>query len=278
MDSIFFSFAKFSWALVSPDSLLLIVGVGAWLAAALNRAQLARRLASILALFAILIAFFPVGEWLIAPLEKRFPSNVALPADATGIIVLGGAIAPVLSASWNQPELNDAAERMTTFAYLSGLYPNAQLVFTGGNGRVLQQAFPEAESAQILFEQLGLSERAVIYESQSRNTIENVRNSKDLVQPEPEQSWILVTSAYHMPRAVGVFCKHQWPVTPYPVDHHTAAGSMLRIQYDFSGNLAQLKLALREWLGLLAYGISGQTTKLFPSDGRCIQSLNSEPT
>jgi uncharacterized SAM-binding protein YcdF (DUF218 family) len=269
MDTLFFLSSKFIWALLSPDSLLLIMGVGAWLATVARWHQLARRLVSIVALAAILIGFLPVGEWLLAPLENRFPSNVALPPNATGIIVLGGAISPTLSATWNQPELNDAADRLTSFAYLSSLYPNAQLVFTGGNGSMSQQDYPEADSAQILFDQLGLSDKAVLFESQSRNTIENVRNSKRLVQPKPEDAWILVTSAYHMPRSVGVFCKNAWPITPYPVDHRTLSGQLLRVNYDLSGNLSLLSTAVREWLGLIAYRASGQTSDLLPADGNC---------
>jgi uncharacterized SAM-binding protein YcdF (DUF218 family) len=221
------------------------------------------------ALAAILIGFLPVGEWLLAPLENRFPSNVALPAAATGIIVLGGATSPELSARWDQPELNDAADRLTSFAYLSSLYPSAQLIFTGGNGSINQQDYPEADSAQILFKQLGLADKAVLYESQSRNTVENVHNSKRLVQPKPEDSWILITSAYHMPRSVGVFCSNGWPITPYPVDHRTRSGELLRIDYDFSGNLSLLSVAVREWVGLIAYRLVGHTGNLLPADGNC---------
>jgi uncharacterized SAM-binding protein YcdF (DUF218 family) len=269
MDTLFFISSKLIWTLISPASLLLITGVGAWAAAVAGWHQLARRLGSVLALLAIIISFLPVGEWLLAPLENRFPTNVALPANATGIIVLGGSTSPVLTATWNQPELNESAERLTSFAYLSDLYPNAQLVFSGGNGSINRQDYPETESAQILFSQLGLSDKAVIYESQSRNTTENARNSKRLVQPKVEDDWILITSAYHMPRSVGVFCKNAWPVTPYPVDHHSETGNLLRINYDFTSNLAGLSIALREWVGLFAYRLTGQTGQLLPSTSNC---------
>ncbi len=273
MDTLFFISSKLIWAIISPASLLLLTGVGAWLAAVAGRHQLARQLASVLALLALVISFFPVGEWLLAPLENRFPTNVALPANATGIIVLGGSTSPLLTSIWNQPELTNSAERLTSFAYLSDLYPNARLVFTGGNGNINQQDYSEADSAQILFTQLGLSDKAVIYEGQSRNTTENVRNSKRIVQPKLEDDWILITSAYHMPRSVGVFCKNAWPVTPYPVDHHSQTGSLLRINYDFSSNLSVLSVAIREWVGLFAYRLTGQTAQLLPSNNNC-DSLN----
>lgn len=269
MDTGFFYASKLIWAVLAPDSLLLFMGVGAWLAAAAGWHRLARRLASVIALAALLIGFLPVGEWLLAPLENRFPSNVALPADAAGIIVLGGAISPTLSATWNQPELNEAADRLVGFAYVSSLYPNAQLVFAGGSGSITEQDYSEADGARILFDQLGLLEKAVLFESQSRNTIENVKNSKRLVQPKAGDGWILITSAYHMPRSVGVFCENAWPVTPYPVDHQTHRGNLLRIQFDFAGNLSLLSVAVREWLGLLAYRVLGKTETLLPIDGSC---------
>tara|TARA_B110000881_G_scaffold177532_1_gene162671 strand:- start:1096 stop:1770 length:675 start_codon:yes stop_codon:yes gene_type:complete len=212
----------------------------------------------------VLIGFFPVGEWLIAPLENRFTTNAALPSEVDGIIVLGGAILPRLSNTWQQPEVNGSADRLINFLYLARLYPNAQLVFTGGSGAVSEQEFKEAEMAQILFDQLGLAQRAIIFESESRNTSENARHSKALVTPESDENWLLVTSAFHMPRSIGVFCQEQWIVHPYPVDHYSQNGNLLRLNFSFSTNLSVLRRAVKEWVGLVAYRISGKTDRLLP--------------
>ena len=177
MDTAFFLASKVIWALISPDSLIVILGVSAWIAATLKWQRVLRSLLSSCALLLALIGFFPVGEWLIAPLENRFATNAALPNEVDGIIVLGGAISPLMSNIWKQPELSGGADRVTNFLYLARLYPNAQLVFTGGSGTVTEQEFKEAEMAQILLDQLGLDERAIIFESESRNTSENARNS-----------------------------------------------------------------------------------------------------
>lgn len=274
MDTLFFILSKLFWAIISPDSLIVILGLGAWLAAAAGWLKAARRLASCVALMVVLISFFPLGEWLLAPLEQRFPANVALPANPTGIIVLGGAISPELTDIWKQPELGSAADRLTSFAYLANLYPNAQLLFTGGSGSVTQQEFKEAIGAQILFEQLQINDRAILYESESRNTIENVRNSKELVNPKINDEWILITSAFHMPRSVGLFCKQQWPVTAYPVDHQTKTGGLLRLEYNFAGNLALLKSATREWVGLITYRILGHTDQILANPQSCSAPAN----
>lgn len=276
MDSLFFLASKIIWAVISPDSLLVILGVGAWLSLLLGLKQVSRNLLALLALLLLLIGSAPVGEWLIAPLETRFRANAALPARVDGVIVLGGAVEPQLSDAWGQTELESSADRLTAFSYLAGLYPQAQLVYTGGSASVSEQAFKEADYVGFLLTQMGLGQAAIVYESASRNTAENASNSKPLVNPQPGQNWILVTSAYHMPRAVGVFCQQQWPVHAYPVDHYSQPANLWRLKFNFAENLGLLRTAMREWAGLIAYRFSGRTDRLLASDSN--QCLGSETT
>lgn len=266
MDTLFFLVSKIGWAIISPDSLIVLLGVAAWLSLVFGWLKLSRRLLAYCAFLLLLIGFFPVGEWLISPLENRFASNAALPNRVDGIIVLGGSISPRLSNIWGQAELNNSADRLSNFLYLANIYPSAQLVFTGGNGAISEQEFKAADMARILFDQLGLSERAIIYEGESRNTYENALNSKPLVSPGPEEKWLLVTSAFHMPRSVGVFCAQQWALQPYPVDHYSTRGDLLRLNFSFSGNLSVLAMAIREWVGLVAYRVTGKTSRFLPGD------------
>ncbi|MFK7864322.1 MAG: YdcF family protein [Pseudohongiellaceae bacterium] len=264
MDSLFFYISKIGWALVSPGSLMLFLCIGTWFTAWRGKAAASRKFAASTAVCMLTVGFFPVGEWLISPLESRFPSSPALPSNVEGIIVLGGAISPVLSMEWRQPQLNEAADRLTNFYYLAGLYPRAQLVFSGGSGSLTRQNLKEADPALDFFNQLNLNDRAIVYESDSRNTAENVSNTKALLNPRADENWILVTSAFHMPRAVGVFCRQGWPVTPYPVDHRSLRSDLLRLEFDLAENLALLKTATREWLGLAAYRVAGHTNGLLP--------------
>jgi uncharacterized SAM-binding protein YcdF (DUF218 family) len=266
MDTLFFLASKVIWALISPDSLIVILGLSAWLAVIFKWQKLSRSLLAACVLLLLSIGFFPVGEWLIAPLENRFTANAALPSEVDGIIVLSGAIYPRQSNIWQQAEVNSAADRLINFLYLARVYPDAQLVFTGGNGSVNEQEFKAAEIARNLFGQLGLAGRAIIYESESRNTVENVKNSKLLITPELGEKWILITSASHMPRSVAVFCQENWPVHPYPVDHHSQKGNLLRLEFSFSDNLSILNIAVKEWVGLLAYRMSGRTDRLLAGE------------
>lgn len=266
MENVFFLASKIIWALISPDSLLVILGVSAWISLLFGWQQVSRNLLALLALLLLLIGSVPVGEWLISPLETRFRANSALPATADGIIVLGGAINPQLSDTWGQTELDSAADRLTAFTYLASLYPQAQLIYTGGSASITTQELKEADYVGFLLSQMGLEQAAIIYESASRNTAENASNSKPLVNPQAGENWILVTSAYHMPRAIGVFCEQQWPVHAYPVDHYSQPGNLWRLQFEFSANLSVLRKAMREWAGLVAYRVSGRSDRLLAGD------------
>lgn len=125
MDTAFFLVSKIAWELISPDSLIVILGVGAWTALHLGWQRLSRHLLSVCAFLSLVISCLPVGEWLISPLENRFAANAALPPQVVGIIVLGGFIDPGMSNACNQAELGSAADRLAAFQYLAGLYPKA---------------------------------------------------------------------------------------------------------------------------------------------------------
>jgi len=213
----------------------------------------------------IIITFIPVGEWLLFPLESRFHTNPQLPDKVDGIIVLSGAEATELSHLWEQVELGSAAERNLMFLALAKKYPNAKLVFSGGTGSLLKQEYKAADVAEKLFAQQGFDSKRVVFERESRNTYENVIYSQKIIKPEKYKNWILITTSWHMPRSVGIFCKADWPVIPYPVDHQTNKGNLFRIDFDLAGNLIMLKTAIKEWLGLIAYYFSGKTTAFLPS-------------
>lgn len=211
------------------------------------------------------IGLFPVNEWLLFPLENRFPANPLLPNRVDGIIVLSGSERLGYSSAWGQPELNNGAERDLAFLVLARRFPDAKLAFSGGSGSMVYQRYKAATVAEALFEQHGLARSRVIFEPDSRNTYENVVNSKVLLKPTRGEKWLLITSAFHMPRSVGLFCKAGWPVLPYPVDHNTWRGNLLRIDYDPGTHLAELEIAIHEWIGLVAYYLTGKTSSLLPA-------------
>ncbi len=199
------------------------------------------------------------------PLENRFPASPPLAGPPTGIIVLGGAIDTDLSSGHGSIEFTDGAERVIAATELARDYPNARLVYTGGSGSLFGGA-GEAEFGRRLFTLFGIAPERIEIESASRNTRENAAFTRDLVRPKPGETWLLVTSAYHMPRAVAVFRRAGWTgLVPWPVDFRTSPqDTVLGGRYAADG-LFLTDIAIKEWVGLLAYRFAGYTDEVLPA-------------
>src|SRR5215469_11110570 len=176
----------------------------------------------------LLIGVFPLGSALVYALENRFPPWDPSRGAPDGIIVLGGAIDPDLSVVHGQTALNDAAERVTAVAELARQYPSARIVYSGGSANLIREGAMEADYVGRLFESFGIARDRIILERRSRNTAENAAFSKELVGPKQGERWLLVTSAFHMPRSIGTFRKAGFAVEAYPVDWRVGdAGHLL---------------------------------------------------
>jgi uncharacterized SAM-binding protein YcdF (DUF218 family) len=227
--------------------------------------QAGRWILTITGLFVAIISIFPLGLYLIGPLEDRFPAVRELSGPVDGIIVLGGAVEQRVTRYRGQPTLTDAAERMTTFVVLAKRFPAARLVFSGGSGLLFDQEMKETETARLFFTQMGIDQTRILFEAESRNTYENAIHSFRLVRPGPGERWVLVTSAMHMPRAVGVFRKAGWKPIPYPVDFHTFGPEQRGLGFNMFNGLFSLTIGLREWTALIAYRLLGRTDAIFPT-------------
>jgi uncharacterized SAM-binding protein YcdF (DUF218 family) len=256
-----FVLSKLFWILAQPGNLLLAALVGGSLLG--RRFRLGRALAAAAAALLLAVAVLPVGEWALRPLEERFP-RPELPARVDGIVVLGGMVDQVVAHHRGAPALTDAAERLVEFADLARRFPEARLVATGGSGRLDEQDLKEAPVMEEALRRMGFDASRVLFEDRSRNTHENVLYSRDLVGPRPGETWVVVTSASHLPRSVGIFRRAGWPVLGWPADYRTGAGRGVGTP-SLSGNLAMLDFAAREWLGLLAYRLMGRTDALLPA-------------
>jgi uncharacterized SAM-binding protein YcdF (DUF218 family) len=255
--------SKLFWGLAAPGNLLLLLLLGAILAMARSRRRRGFRVAMVVALALLAVAVLPVGQWLVAPLEERFPVPL-VPARIDGIIVLGGAVDPAISRAHGQVALDEAAERITAALALTERHPEARLLLSGGDGSLLPRpGEEEAELMRALLIELGVAPERLLAEDRSRNTFENAVMSRDMAQPKPGETWLLVTSAAHMPRAVGCFRHIGWDVIPYPVDFRTEDSP--RPEFLLSGHLALLDLAAKEWVGLAAYRLLGRIDTLFPA-------------
>lgn len=258
MDGFFFWVSKLVWLLVSPDSLLAILLIFASLLLWRNKLKWAKRIFSFLAISVLVIGLFPVGEWVLYPLESRYKPNPQLD-KVDGIIVLGGAEDAELSHHWKQAAVNASAERIIASTSLALRYPDAQLVYTGGSGSMLQQSYKGADVARQLYKDLGLDVSKIIFERESRNTSENAILTKKLVKPKAGEQWLLITTAWHMPRSMGIFCQSDWKVIPYPVDYTSLPKRLFRIEWNFSKHLKSLTVGVKEWVGVVAYSVMGKS-------------------
>jgi uncharacterized SAM-binding protein YcdF (DUF218 family) len=267
--SLLFLASKIFWRIAQPGNLLmLLLGLGfVLLFTRWNRLGLGAIALSLLLVSGI--AVFPVGRWLLAPLERRFPLLTDMPARVDGVILLGGVGAPRSAPGRPHRGGEDRNQDFMVFTDLARRYPAAKLVFAGGGPLSQDGAFREADAARQALNSMGLDTSRVTFERESRNTFENVVNARALVHPAPGETWILVTSAFHMPRSVGLFRGQGWEVVPYPVDFQTgAAPGDDSLTVDFARNLDQTSVALKEWIGMLANRWLGHSRSYFPAPDR----------
>lgn len=262
MDTVFFWLSKLLWAVVAPSSLLMILIFATWILLVRSKWRAAKISMTVFCFFVLVISIFPLGKWLLMPLEQQFQANPVLPEQIDGIVVLSGSGWTQGTEYWQQVQLNDASERHLAFMALARKYPNAKLVYTGGSGDIFNAELKQADVAMQLYQSQGFDTSRIIFERQARNTAENALLSHQMIQPDPSENWLLVTTAWHMPRSIGIFCKIGWSMIPYPVDHRTLPNQPFTWRWSFAGNLGGLDEALKEWLGLTAYYVAGKTPEL----------------
>jgi uncharacterized SAM-binding protein YcdF (DUF218 family) len=262
----FYVLSKIVWFFATPSNLLPSLILLGLILAAWQRTQ---RLGFGLALWSTLLllaaGLSPLANWVTLPLEERFPTFRDDGQPVAGIIVLGGSIQAEDSLERGQLLVNEAGERVIALADLARRYPAARIVFAGGGGNLVEDQIAEAAGLARFAGTLGLDPQRITYEDQSRTTRENAIHTRQLVEPKPGERWLLVTSSWHMPRAVGCFRQVGFDVTAYPVDYRTRGPSDRWRPFAFSSEaLRRLDLVTKEWVGLVAYRLVGYIPELLP--------------
>ncbi len=253
-----FAISKIGWLFAEPSRLLLIGAfVGAWL----GRRGRPLLLAS-LGLVAF-VAVVPVGGLALSRLEATFPPLEA-PARVDGILVIGGAIDAADFDKWPASGFTPAFGRLYEAARLAKAFPQARLLDIGGPAPEAPQRAEADEAADVLVA-LGVPRARIEIERQSRNTSENAVNAAALAHPKPGETWVLVTSAFHMPRAIGCFRVAGFAPLADPVDYRWLGQNELG--FDPTGGLENLDLAVHEYFGLASYRWLRRTDALWPSPG-----------
>jgi len=260
--------SKIIWAVFKPFHLFLYslaigAALSAWTGGRFRR--FGQWLVGIALLTMVGLNLLPLGSWAVSSLESRFPPPRAAFGHVDGIIVLGGMFDTAKSKDRGTLALNGSADRLWAGLELARRHPNAKIVFTGGNALPLADAPSEADLAKRALQAAGLDGARLIFEGKSRNTHENAVYTRSLVPQDRGQIWLLVTSASHMPRAMGCFRAAGWQVTPYPVDY--VIGETIDAIVDFSmmKQFSYLNHAAHEWLGLAYYALRGWTHTVFPA-------------
>ena len=261
----FFFTSKIGWLLFAPLNLCLLLALAGLLAQSwAPRAGRGIALAAVAAL--MVMTFSPAGKLMLRPLEARFPAPAADAPAPYGILILGGAIDDELTRRHGEVDLLEGASRLTEGALLARRYPQARVFYTGGSAYAVGGVSREAEEARGLLVGLGVDAARIGIETQSRNTDENARFSAAILKPQPGQAWWIVTSAFHMPRAMGLFRKAGFDAVAYPVDFRTFDDARdFRAELFRVNELSLFDLAVHEWTGLTAYYLSGKIDHWFPA-------------
>jgi len=260
----FFVLSKTVASLLLPSNLLIVIGLVGVVLIATRWRRAGLRMAAVSLALLLAIGMLPVGRFLTNALENRFPPWDAARGAPDGIIVLGGAISPGLSRDRGEPAVVTSAGRIIAIARLAREFPAARIIYSGGNGS-LGGGPAEADFLGPLLDDFGIPRQRVVLENRSRNTEENAVFSKAIAQPKAGERWLLVTSAMHMPRAVGCFRRAGFPVEAYPVDWTTFTYPGFSLFWWPFANFGSADNAVHEWLGLSAYWLTGRTSAFLPA-------------
>jgi uncharacterized SAM-binding protein YcdF (DUF218 family) len=261
MIAMFFLASKVVWYLLQPSTLLavlLILGLALYRLG--RRAAAMRVLAAMTGVYAA-GGLLPIGNAMMLSLEQQYPRPTAGEiGQVDGIIVLGGMIDTRVAGARDELALNEAAERLTEAATLAYRFPKARIVISGGSDTLLYEGIDEATVSARFLTSVGVDPARLTLETRSRNTWQNAIFTKALVTPKPGERWLLVTSAFHMPRAMGCFrAAGLGNVIPWPVDFRTRGpADLLRFPSSVSDAWRRIDLVIKEWLGDIAYYLTGK--------------------
>ena len=263
----FFFLSKLIWFFLQPSSVLLFLTLVGILLMRGKRQKLGQKLALTAVTILIIFGYSPLGHLMMVPLEERFERvkiNDGMSID--GIVILGGSIDTAVSRNRPSTATNQANERLIEGAILARRWPNAKIIFSGGSANILYRESSEAVLAKKMLIEMGINGDRILPDNNSSNTAENAVESIKLAKPQPGENWLLVTSAFHMPRSMGCFRQVGFKTLPWPVDYRTRGmKDATRFFSAASKGLRRIDIVSREWIGLLAYRLTGRIPSIFPA-------------
>ena len=263
----FFFLSKIAWLVIQPVGLLVLCFAAILLASFFRGRMVLRLLAFLGLIFVLGAAQTNVGRLMLQPLENRFarPSEIPPQDEVAGIIVLGGGFDGYVTERRGGFELGESGDRFVETLRLARALPDVPVVISGGEASLIRTTEGDASIAVRFFAEFGIEESRLVMESRSLNTHENAALTKAIIADLPEGNWLLVTSAFHMPRSVGAFREQGIGVIPWPADYRTSGTDGFAFgRDDPMSAMSEVSLAMREWIGLAVYAATGRIGSVFP--------------
>ncbi|MFZ1815046.1 MAG: YdcF family protein [Rhizobiaceae bacterium] len=259
----FFILSKLFWVIARPLNLLFFLSLAGMVAWRTGLHRLARTVLSATIIVFAVTGFTQLPDLLIWRLEDHviYP---ALPTSPYGIIILGGGLDASKQMQVEGYHLGEAADRLVLGLELKRRYPDARLIYSGGLATIAADGLPETRAALDMTRALYGDDRGMEFEGTSRNTWQNAVFTGDLVGEDRSREWLLVTSAFHMPRALGCFRKNGFTVLPVPTDYRADELVFPWLTGDVAGQFIKMSLFSKEIIGLVAYRFTGKMDELFP--------------
>ena len=253
----FFWLSKIFWLFAAPSSLLLLLVTASLICLLLQWRKAAARLGLAAGMLFLLVGIFPVQNILLRHLENQYP-RTGWPARVDGVLILGGGLDWRVLQSRGVPAPELSVARLISGHDVARRYPDAKVIFAGGSSTLGAAGLSEADGARHYFGQMGMAPGRLRVEQRSRNTYENILFAQRIAKPKIGEVWLLATSASHMPRAMGVARKLGWAIQPWPTDYLTTPTGINGF-FEYARNLDRMDLAVREYLGLLVYRLTGRS-------------------
>ena len=257
-----FYFSKYFWLIFNPFNLFIFIIFFALIINFFSKGFLNKILFFLIFVSFIITGVMPTGKYLIYTLEKEFHDKIILPDKIDGILILSGASNPELTEEFNQINLSGSVERLTESIQLINQYPLAKIIFSGGSGTLKKFSLTQGEVVKMLFNNFDIDTSKIIFELNARNTYENILLSKKIANPMPSENWLLVTSAFHMSRAMNVAETLEWTFIPFAVDFKVSKNFFWLPSLNFFENMNTFQFSSHEWIGLLAYYLMGRSNKI----------------
>ena len=256
-----FYLSKILWLIVNPFNIFIFITLFTMFLYFINFKRISLIIYLINFIFIALISFLPIGSYLTYIIEKEFHTNTKIPERVDGILILGGATNPLLFKEFDQISLNGSAERLVESVMIIRKFEKAKVIFSGGSGIVNRSDLGHSQVAKLFYKKMGVDINKIFFEDKSRNTHENIIYSKKIAKPKKNENWLLITSAFHMKRALLIAEKNNWKFIPYAVDFKNIKEFKLTPNLNLLSNLNSFQSGLHEWLGFVSYYLMGRTEK-----------------